>query len=323
MLALPYFVLFELLGPLFQLTSFVVMPVAFALGLLDPAILVAFAVVAVLLGVLLSVAALALEEFSFRRHRRGREAIRMLVYAVLENFGFRQLVDFWRLQALWDVVRRKKGWGDMKRKGFAARAGGADPLDDGPPPEARRPSVELARGRGQPVVAGVRLALRGWSGADGAIAAAMLGESLVAMATEAAPMADRPPIGGQARTLRPIEGAGSRPRPGRTRRTASRSRPTRARLMPTANSRSRSFLEQRRHISRRLGAGSVTACRTPPSGARSPVLSWLVALCALLVHRPQPSPNPEGVAVLAPLDAPRQRRSFARLERPLELPEPH
>src|SRR4051812_15463800 len=40
----------------------------------------------------------------------------------------------------------------------------------------------------------------------------------------------------------------------------------------------------------------------------------------VLVHRPQPSPNPEGVAVLAPLDAPRQRRSFARLERPLEFP---
>jgi cellulose synthase/poly-beta-1,6-N-acetylglucosamine synthase-like glycosyltransferase len=120
MLALPYFLIFELVGPLFQVVSFIVMPVAYALGMLDTAILVTFAVVAILLGVLLSVAALALEEFSFRRHRRAREAIRMLVYAVAENFGFRQLVDFWRLQALWDLARRKKGWGEMKRRGFAA-----------------------------------------------------------------------------------------------------------------------------------------------------------------------------------------------------------
>jgi cellulose synthase/poly-beta-1,6-N-acetylglucosamine synthase-like glycosyltransferase len=120
LLAFPYFVLFELVGPLFELTSFLLIPIAFALGMLDVGILVAFAIVAVLLGVLLSVAALALEEFSFRRHPHGREVIRMLVYAVAENFGYRQLVDWWRLRGLWDVVRRRRGWGDMKRKGFAA-----------------------------------------------------------------------------------------------------------------------------------------------------------------------------------------------------------
>ena len=120
LVALPYFLFFELVGPLFQITSFLVMPVAYAFGMLDTAILVAFAVVAVLLGVLLSVAALALEEFSFRRHRRAREAMRMLVYAVIENFGYRQLTDWWRLRGIWDFVRRRKGWGEMKRKGFDA-----------------------------------------------------------------------------------------------------------------------------------------------------------------------------------------------------------
>src|SRR3954452_18031221 len=58
----------------------------------------------------------------------------------------------------------------------------------------------------------------------------------------------------------------------------------------------------------------------PPTGRRSPVLSWLVALCALLVHRPQPSPNLEGVAVLARADALRHRRTFARLGKARELP---
>ena len=148
MVALPYFVLFELVGPIFELTSFVLLPIAFALGMLDTTILVAFAVVAVLLGVLLSVAALALEEFSFRRHPHGREVIRMLVYAVTENFGFRQLVDFWRLQGLWDVVRGKQGWGEMRRRGFAVLT----PverirLDSGPPPSAGANGAGAKAGR--------------------------------------------------------------------------------------------------------------------------------------------------------------------------------
>jgi cellulose synthase/poly-beta-1,6-N-acetylglucosamine synthase-like glycosyltransferase len=120
MLAFPYFFLFELIGPLFEVTSFLLMPLAWAFGFLDEGILVAFLIVAVLLGVLLSVAALALEEFSFRRHPRGREVGRMLWYAVVENFGYRQLVDVWRAWALVDIARRKQGWGDMKRRGFAA-----------------------------------------------------------------------------------------------------------------------------------------------------------------------------------------------------------
>jgi cellulose synthase/poly-beta-1,6-N-acetylglucosamine synthase-like glycosyltransferase len=150
LLALPYFVLFELVGPLFELASFVLIPIAFALGMLDVSILIAFAVVAILLGVLLSVAALALEEFSFRRHPHSREVIRMLAYAVLENFGYRQLVDWWRLRGLWDFLRGRDGWGDMKRMGFAALTP-VEPirLDSGRPPEPRAaapaPDRELSR----------------------------------------------------------------------------------------------------------------------------------------------------------------------------------
>src|SRR3712207_8400975 len=44
----------------------------------------------VLLGALLSVAALALEEFSFRRHPRNRDVLRMVHFAFVEAIGFRQ-----------------------------------------------------------------------------------------------------------------------------------------------------------------------------------------------------------------------------------------
>ena len=118
LVATPYFLFFELLGPIIEVLGYPVVAFAAATGAVSWTFLVAFAVVSVLLGVLLSVSALALEEFSFRRHARGREAARLLAYGVLENLGYRQLTDFWRLLAFVDIARRHRHWGEMRRRGF-------------------------------------------------------------------------------------------------------------------------------------------------------------------------------------------------------------
>jgi cellulose synthase/poly-beta-1,6-N-acetylglucosamine synthase-like glycosyltransferase len=118
LVGVPYFLVFELLGPVLQLAGYPVVALAFATGAVSAGFLLAFLSMALLLGVVLSVSALALEEFSFRRHRRGAEAARLLVFAVLENFGYRQLNDWWRLRGLVDVARRRRDWGEMKRRGL-------------------------------------------------------------------------------------------------------------------------------------------------------------------------------------------------------------
>jgi hypothetical protein len=41
-----------------------------------------------------------------------------MAYAVLENFGFRQLTLYWRLRGLWDAWRGKRGWEKFARVGF-------------------------------------------------------------------------------------------------------------------------------------------------------------------------------------------------------------
>jgi cellulose synthase/poly-beta-1,6-N-acetylglucosamine synthase-like glycosyltransferase len=128
LLGMPYFGLFELLGPLIEITGLIALPVAVIVGVLSPTFLIAFFVVSVLLGVLLSVAALALEEFSFRRHRLGRDAVRLLGFAVLENFGYRQFLSAVRSLAFVDLARRSSVWGEQRRKGlggYPAPPGGA------------------------------------------------------------------------------------------------------------------------------------------------------------------------------------------------------
>jgi hypothetical protein len=62
--------------------------------------------------------ACGLEERGYRHYRRGRDLRRMLVAALFENMWFRQLVDVYRLQGVWDLARRRDGWGTMKRRGF-------------------------------------------------------------------------------------------------------------------------------------------------------------------------------------------------------------
>jgi hypothetical protein len=118
LLAVPYFLIFELVGPPLAVSGFVILPVSAVLGLLSPGFLIPFVLVAVLFGQLLTICALALEEFSFRRHPHGREVVRLLGYAAAENVGYRQLTLVWGGVALWDALRRRRSWGEMQRRGF-------------------------------------------------------------------------------------------------------------------------------------------------------------------------------------------------------------
>jgi cellulose synthase/poly-beta-1,6-N-acetylglucosamine synthase-like glycosyltransferase len=117
-LAFPYLLLFELLGPILALFGLPAALLAWWLGALTASFVAGFLLVSVLFGMLLSVAALTLDELGFRRHASGRELCRMLGYALVENLGYRQLNEVWCLTGLVDVLRRRRGWGVQRRRGF-------------------------------------------------------------------------------------------------------------------------------------------------------------------------------------------------------------
>ncbi|HLQ12490.1 MAG TPA: glycosyltransferase [Steroidobacteraceae bacterium] len=116
-LAFPYFVLFELLSPVIEIGGLLFMGLAFALGIMSSTSFLAFLAAAFALGVMLSTTALLLEELSFHTYPKARHLSVLFAVAVVENFGYRQITSFWRLQALigWLAGRRIE-WGVMKRK---------------------------------------------------------------------------------------------------------------------------------------------------------------------------------------------------------------
>lgn len=134
MVAFPYFFFLEMIGPLIELGGYLVFILMVVLGRVSVLYMSAFLLLAIVFGIALSMAAIGLEELTFRRYPRLQDLLELLVLAVLENIGFRQLNTFWRAQGLWSSLRRKSAWGDMERRGFTTemRVPGQGPvLTDG------------------------------------------------------------------------------------------------------------------------------------------------------------------------------------------------
>jgi cellulose synthase/poly-beta-1,6-N-acetylglucosamine synthase-like glycosyltransferase len=119
LVALPYYLLFELVAPFVELFGVITVIVGLGLGVVNVAFAILFLLVAVGYALLLSVAALAIEEWSFHRYSRWRDMWSALSAAAVENFGYRQLTAIWQLHGVWDALfRRRQVWGEMTRQGF-------------------------------------------------------------------------------------------------------------------------------------------------------------------------------------------------------------
>mgnify|MGYP003508045023 CR=1 FL=1 len=124
MVAMPYYVLFEVVGPVIEVIGYGVVLLSYAAGLLSVKFLVLFFPLAILYGVFLSTAGVFLEELTYRRYPEWRHMFRLLVYGVLENFGFRQVNAFWRLQGVVHYMAGRTAWEHVRHGGTPPGKGG-------------------------------------------------------------------------------------------------------------------------------------------------------------------------------------------------------
>ena len=122
LLAMPFFVFGEMLAPVVEVLGYVLTVLGVAAGVMNMSFALLFLLVAWGYGMLLSIWAVVLEEVSFHRYGRVSDIARLIAYAVLETFGYRQRTVWWRLRAFWSVWKKKKSWGAMTRKGFGMDA---------------------------------------------------------------------------------------------------------------------------------------------------------------------------------------------------------
>lgn len=122
MLAFPYILLVDVIGPLLEVSGYILLPTLYALDLLAVDFLFAFIAATSGFGLAVSIGALALEEVELRRYPRVRDMFKLLLATLLENFGYRQLNNIWRVQGWWRFLRGGGGWGSMTRRGFSEQA---------------------------------------------------------------------------------------------------------------------------------------------------------------------------------------------------------
>jgi cellulose synthase/poly-beta-1,6-N-acetylglucosamine synthase-like glycosyltransferase len=114
----PYFFCMELLAPLVECVGLLGLVAGLLLGMFNVPFALLFFLMAYGLGMVLNTLTVVLEEFSFHRYEGLRDRLLLLLWALLENFGYRQLTVFWRLRGLVKFLRGRMEWGAMEHRGF-------------------------------------------------------------------------------------------------------------------------------------------------------------------------------------------------------------
>lgn len=123
-LAFPFFLFFEAVGPLIEVFAYGFMTLGLIFGFVDRDTFLLFTVASIGMGMSMSISALLLEEICFHMYPRTRQVMVLVVFALLENLGYRQLNSWWRLLGLYQwLTGQQAQWGVMKRKGNESQTG--------------------------------------------------------------------------------------------------------------------------------------------------------------------------------------------------------
>lgn len=116
---LPFFLFFELLGPVLLIISYVYIFVFFFVtNAISISFIVLFFMVSILYGMIISLTSVLSEEISFNTYSDYKDIFMLTAYSFVENLGYRQIHSWWQVRGLYDFFKGSKSWGNMVRKGF-------------------------------------------------------------------------------------------------------------------------------------------------------------------------------------------------------------
>lgn len=116
-LGLPYFLVFEAIGPMIEFQGYLMVVLAAALGILDERLALLLFFTTIFLGIIVSLSSLLIAERE-NNYFKIKDISVLILYAVVENFGPRQMFSFWRIIGQFKIIIGQQGWGHMKRKGL-------------------------------------------------------------------------------------------------------------------------------------------------------------------------------------------------------------
>ncbi|HMO82108.1 MAG TPA: glycosyltransferase [Pyrinomonadaceae bacterium] len=115
-LSFPFLLFLEGISPLIEIFGMAFFIVCLYFDLVSFGGALAFLILSLGAGFLLSIGSILIEELSFRTYPKTKDLLILVLGAFIENFGYRQLMSFWRLEGTikW-ILRTKSSWGTMTR----------------------------------------------------------------------------------------------------------------------------------------------------------------------------------------------------------------
>lgn len=117
-LAIPYYVLFEVLSPLIEFLGYILLPIFFIFGYINLEFFALYLIVTLLYGMILSIGVLLLEEYTFNKYPTVTQILKLSLFSILANFGYRQIITLFRLEGILRFRKDKNTWGVIERKVF-------------------------------------------------------------------------------------------------------------------------------------------------------------------------------------------------------------
>jgi len=119
MISMPLMVIVDIIGPIVEALGYLLIPFFALTGILSIQFFFAYMALVFLFGVFLSTTSILLEQAELERFASPRDLLILTLTAILENFGYRQLCNWWRIKGLYRHFTGKKAvWEPMQRVGF-------------------------------------------------------------------------------------------------------------------------------------------------------------------------------------------------------------
>ncbi|MDQ1423132.1 MAG: hypothetical protein QOD72_630 [Acidimicrobiaceae bacterium] len=111
---------FEWVAVLVEALGYLLLPVFALMRLINPVAAIGLLMASQMIGVFITTMGVWSANRFLNRYHHSRDVLLLLAWAVLSQFGFRQMTVWWRVKSL---KRGDMAWGAMTRKGFASTAG--------------------------------------------------------------------------------------------------------------------------------------------------------------------------------------------------------
>ncbi|MDF2517069.1 MAG: glycosyl transferase family 2 [Sphingobacterium sp.] len=118
MISMPYWFLFEFLGPIVEFTGYIIFVIFFILGIINWPFFFALFSLVIASGILYSIYAILVDLVSHQVYTKKRDLSTLITTAVLEPLYFHPIVVKAGVQGVVDYFRKQHGWGEMTRQGF-------------------------------------------------------------------------------------------------------------------------------------------------------------------------------------------------------------